>query len=177
MPTRRGLRGKTGHRTSGNDENGIVFYNQDGNEQGALIWEGRRGLHGASSNNTLSYDTADSDQLLQLNDGTDQGKHYAGLYAWDRSAEASGLVQRMRQDLAHARTDAERRAIRHKYWNLGVFGFSRFFAGYDSDDTSQVALADGHGRTRVKLYVTKGGQAQLQFLDEQGRVVDQYPRR
>ena len=169
--------GKTGHRTSGNDENGIVFYNQDGNEQGALIWDGRRGPHGASSNNTLSYDTADSDQLLQLDNGTDRGKHFAGLYAWDRSVEALGLVQRMRHDLSRARTDAERRAIRHKYWNLGAFGFSRFFAGYDSDDTSQVALADGRGRTRVKLYVTKAGQAQLQFLDAQGHVVDQYPRR
>ena len=168
--------GKTGHRTSGSDENGIVFYNQDGNEQGALIWDGRRGPHGASSNTTLSYDTADSDQLLQLDNGTDQGKHFAGLYAWDRSVEALGLVQRMRQELGHARTRAERAAIRHKYWQLGAFGFSRFFAGYDVDDTSQVALADGRGRTRVKLYVTKDGHAQLQFLDEQGRIIEAYPR-
>ena len=170
------LNGKTGHRTSGSDENGIVFYNQDGNEQGALIWDGRRGPHGASSNNTLTYDTADSDQLLQLDNGTDQGKHFAGLYAWDRSVEALGLVERMRHELAHARTAAERAAIRHRYWELGAFGFSRFFAGYDSDDTSQVALADGRGRTRVKLYVTKDGQAKLEFRDEQGHVVDAYPR-
>ena len=75
------MNGKTGHRTGGGDENGIVFYNQDGNEQGALIWDGRRGPHGASSHNTLSYNTAESDQLLQLNGGSDEGKHYAGLYA------------------------------------------------------------------------------------------------
>ena len=168
--------GKAGHRASGSDENGIVFYNQDGNEQGALMWDGRRGPHGASSNNTLSYDTADSDQLLQLDNGTDHGKHFAGLYAWDRSAEALGLVERMRQELAHARTGAERAAIRHKYWEFGAFGFSRFFAGYDSDDTSQVALADGRGRTRVKLYVTKDGHAQLLFLDDHGGVVATYPR-
>ena len=170
------MNGKTGHRTSGADENGIVFYNQDGNEQGALIWDGRRGPHGASSHNTLSYDTADSDQLLQLDNGTDHGQHYAGLYAWDRSVDALGLAQRMRRDIAHAHTDAQRRAIRHKYIALGAYGFNRFFAGYDGDDTSQVALADGRGRTRVKLYVTKDGHAQLEFLDEQGHVVDQYPK-
>jgi hypothetical protein len=169
------INGKSMHRASGSDENGIVFYNQLGNEQGALMWDGRRGPHGASSHNTLSYDTADSDQLLQLDNGTDEGKHFAGLYAWDRSVEALGLVQRMRQELSRAHTDAQRRAIRHKFWLRGAFGFSRFFAGYDSDDTSQVALADGRGRTRVKLYVTKDGQAQLQFLDEQGRAVAQYP--
>ncbi len=152
-----------------------MFYNQDGNEQGALIWDGRRGPHGATSANTLSYDTADSDQLLQLDDGTDQGKHYAGLYAWDRSPEALGLVQQWRAELSSARTDAQRRALRHKYRELGAFGFSRFFAGYDNDDTSQVALADGRGRTRVKLYVAKDGHAQLQFLDEQGHVVNAYP--
>jgi len=169
------MNGKTGHRTSGADENGIVFYNQDGNEQGALIWDGRRGPHGASSHNTLSYDTADSDQLLQLDNGSDEGKHYAGLYAWDRPFGSIDLGQRMRQELANARTAAQRRAIRQEYRGLGVYGFSRFFAGYDSDDTSQVALADGRGRTRVKLYVTKDGHAQLQFLDEQGHVVDHYP--
>ena len=170
------INGKTVHRTSGLDENGIVFYNQDGNEQGAFMWDGRRGPHGATSANTLSYDAADSDQLLQLDDGTDQGKHFAGLHAWDRSPEALGLVQQWRQELAGMRTDAQRRTLRAKYRELGAFGFDRFFAGYDSDDTSQVALADGRGRTRVKLYVTKDGHAQLQFLDEQGHVVDQYPK-
>jgi hypothetical protein len=142
----------------------------------ALIWDGRRGPHGASSHNTLSYDTADSDQLLQLDDGSDEGKHYAGLYAWDRSYGSIDLVPRIQQELTHARTAAQRRSVRQKYRKLGFFGYSRFFAGYDTDDTSQVALADGRGRTRIKLYVTKDGHAQLQFLDEQGRVVDAYPR-
>src|ERR1700676_346582 len=34
------VNGKRVKRCSGNDENGIVFYNQLGNEQGALIWDG-----------------------------------------------------------------------------------------------------------------------------------------
>jgi hypothetical protein len=169
------MNGKTGHRASGVDENGIVFYNQEGNEQGALIWDGRRGPHGSSSHNTLSYDTADSDQLLQLDNGSDDGKHFAGLYAWDRPVGSIDLGPRMRQELAHASTAAQRSAIRQKYRELGVRGFSRFFAGYDSDDTSQVTLADGRGRTRVKLYVTKDGHAQLQFLDEHGGLVATYP--
>ena len=153
-----------------------MFYNQDGNEQGALIWDGRRGPHGASSHDALSYDTADSDQLLQLDNGSDEGKHYAGLYAWDRPFGSIDLGARMRQELTRARTAEQRRTIRKKYRDLGLLGYSRFFAGYDTDDTSQVALADGRGRTRVKLYVTKDGHAQLQFLDEQGRIVEAYPR-
>jgi hypothetical protein len=170
------MNGKTRHRASGADENGIVFYNQDGNEQGALIWDGRLGPHGTSSHTTLSYDTADSDQLLQIANGSDEGKHSAGMYAWDRPFGSIDLGPRMRQELARARTATQRSAIRHKYRELGLYGFSRFFAGYDSEDTSQVTLADGRGRTRVKLYVTKDGHAQLQFLDEQGHVVEAYPR-
>jgi hypothetical protein len=168
--------GNTVHRASGLDENGIVFYNQAGDEQGALIWDGRRGPRGASSANSLTFDTADSDQLFQLQDGTDQGRHYAGMSAYDRSVEASFLIQRMRQELTVARTDTQRRAIRHRYRLRGAFGFTRFFAGYDGADTSQVALADGRGRTRARLSVTKDGQARLQFLDEQGHIVDEYPR-
>ena len=168
--------GKTVHRTTGLDENGIVFYNQDGDEQGALIWDGRRGRHGASSANSLTFDSADSDQLFQLQDGTDQGRHYAGMSAYDRSVEAHSLARHMRQELTAAHTDAQRRAIRHKYWLRGAFGFTRFFAGYDAADTSQVALADGRGRTRARLSVTKDGHARLQFLDEQGHVVDEYPK-
>jgi hypothetical protein len=169
------MNGKTGHRASGSDENGIVFYNQDGNEQGALIWDGRRGPHTASSHTTLSYDTADSDQLLQLDNGSDDGKHYAGLFAWDRPFGSIDLGSRMRQELEQARTATQRSAIRQKYRELGLYGYSRFFAGYDSDDTSQVTLADGRGRTRVKLYVTKDGHAELQFLDEHEHVIEQYP--
>lgn len=108
--------------------------------------------------------------------GSDEGKHYAGLYAWDRSYGSIDLVPRIQQEFTHARTAAQRRSVRQKYRKLGFFGYSRFFAGYDIDDTSQVALADGRGRTWIKLYVTKDGHAQLQFLDEQGRVVDAYTR-
>jgi hypothetical protein len=170
------MNGKTGHRTSGGDENGIVFYNQDGNEQGALIWDGRvRTKDGAQSVNVLSLDTADSDQLMQLYNGTNGGKHAAALVAWDLPAGSFVLRDRMRAELAKTRDPAQRSAIRRRYREQGIYGFDRFFAGYGEDDVSQVALSDGRGRVRAKLSVSKAGEAQLVFLNAAGQVVASYP--
>ena len=170
------MNGKPVHRASGLDENGIVFYNQDGNEQGALIWDGRvRTKDGAQSANSLTFDTADSDQLVQLSDSTNGGKHAAGFFASDRPAGSFGLSDRMRQELARTKDPAQRRAIRRRYREQGVYGFERFFAGYGEDDVSQVALSDGRGRVRAKLSVSKDGEARLVFLNEAGAVVASYP--
>jgi len=170
------VNGKMIHRNSGLDENGIVFYNQDGNEQGALIWDGRvRTKSGAESANSLTFDTADTDQLMQLYDSSNGGKHAAWLIASDRPAGSFVLGDRMRRELARTNDPAQRRAIRRRYREQGVYGFERFFAGYAEDDVSQVALSDGRGRVRAKLSVAKNGEARLVFLNEAGAVVASYP--
>ena len=85
--------GYTGKRSEGaNADNGIILYNQLGDEQGALIWSAARDR--SDSGNVLSFDTAQTDQLIQVRNGDEKGRHYAGIVGWDRAANESATVSR-----------------------------------------------------------------------------------
>ena len=55
-------------------------------------------------------------------------------------------------------------------------GVRRLFVGKNDDKSVAVSLADAAGRTRVNLKVDADGAAALEFLDENGKVVDRLPR-
>ena len=170
------VNGKVYKRSGGSDSNGIVFYNQQGDEQGALDWSGRKHANGTfDSANTLSYDSVNTDQLLQVDDGyDDNGKLYAFMIGWNRSRYDTPEFARVIDELQKAKTPAERSAIIAQHPNLR--SATRFLIGYDNTNTSQVMLADGKGKPRVKLFVTADGTAALQFLDENGKVTSQFPQ-
>lgn len=168
------INGKEVKRQSGNDENGIVFYNQLGNEQGALLWDGRRGgPNGDASATVLSYDSVDTDQLLQLDDFSQGGKHSAYLIGWNRPEGYFALVERFQAELGRAKTDVERAALRARY--RPVLVQQRFFFGYDNDQVAKVLLSDAKGQPRINMFVTPAGEAKLQFLDGSGKVTYELP--
>ncbi|HTU69130.1 MAG TPA: hypothetical protein VMF11_02325 [Candidatus Baltobacteraceae bacterium] len=167
------VNGKALKRSSGAD-NGLIFYNERGDEQGGLTWTGIKKADGTfASGNTLSFDTVVTDQLLQVDDGNDNGKTYAYMVGWNRPRYDSPEMMNVIQQVENAKTMAEKRAIIAQHPNLRAA--TRFLFGYDPDNTAQVMLADGAGKPRIKMFVTAGGQAELQFLDADGKVVAQYP--
>lgn len=166
--------GHRAQRVQGNNaDNGIVFFNQKGDEQGGLIWSSS--LDRASSADTLSFDTAQTDQLLQVDDGSDNGEHYAYLIGWHRAPNDAALAVRAVSELQHAHTDRQRAAILAKYRGLGWRAPQRFFLGYRPDEVSQLVLSDGQGRPRIKMFVTPAGKAELDFLDADGHVASRFP--
>jgi hypothetical protein len=168
------INGKAMQRSSG-AENGIIFYNERGDEQGGLTWSGIKHDDGTfESGNTLSYDSVKTDQLLQVNDGNDNGKLYAYMIGWNRPDLSTPEFQSVLAQLQTAQTVAEKRAIIAQHPNLA--SAVRFFFGYDPANTAQVLLADGKGHPRIKMFVTAEGQAELQFLDAAGQITAQYPQ-
>ena len=168
------INGKAVKRQSGNDENGIVFYNQLGNEQGALIWNGRIAKDGTSNSGvTLSYDSAKTDQLLQVDDVNINGHQNAYMTGWNEPDETTPEYQQLSREWQAATTLEQRRALLRKYPSQ-IF-HRRFFVGYD-DDKSRVTLHDAGGRPRINMFVTNDGQAKLQFLDADGKVIYQLPQ-
>ena len=167
--------GKVLQRSSGNNTNGILFYNQRGDEQGGLVWNGMKNPDGTFvSGNSLSYDSVVTDQLLQLNDGNENGKTYSYLIGWNRPRFDSPEFQTLIAQLQKVTSMSERQALIAQHPDLRAA--TRFLFGYDPDNTAQVMLADGQGKPRIKMFVTADGQAQLQFLDANGNVVAQYPQ-
>ncbi len=168
------INGKPGKRQGGNDENGIVFYNQLGNEQGALVWDGRVAKDGTfSSSTTLSYDSVKTDQLLQVDDGTDNGQQSAYMIGWNEPDSSTAEYAAFDREWHAATSDAQKRAVRMKYPDEAFF--QRFFFGYD-ESQSRVTLRDAKGKPRINMFVTNDGQAKLQFLDADGRVTYQLPQ-
>jgi hypothetical protein len=166
--------GYTGHRAQGNNaDNGIIFFNQKGDEQGGLIWSASPNR--SESSNVLSFDTANTDQLLQVQDGDDQGHHYADIVGWDRATGEDELIAPLLRKLDNAKTPAQRMAIRQRMRSMAKAP-TRFFLGYDTSDVAQLVLADKSARPRVKLFVSPGGQAKLQFLDASGHVTYELPK-
>ncbi len=99
------IRGYVGHRAQGNNaDNGIIFFNQKGDEQGGLIWSASSDRK--SSGDTLSFDTANTDQLLHVEDGDENGHHYADVVGWDRAANEAELLAPLLQEADNAKTDA-----------------------------------------------------------------------
>ena len=165
--------GKVWKRMGGADSNGIVFYNQQGDEQGALDWSGRIAADGTfQSANTLSYDSVVTDQMLQVDDGNDNGKTFAFMVGWNRPNMHTPEFQRILGQLQSASPE-QRKAIAAQHPGIG--GVERFYFGYGPENTSQVMLSDGQGKPRIKMYVTASGEAKLQFLDADGKVTAELP--
>lgn len=162
----------------GGGGNEIIFYNQLGNEQGGLMWDGQLNRDGSfHSGNTLSYDSVTTDQLLQVDDGNDNGKLYSYMIGWNRPNVLTGEGKDIFNQIVSAKTDAERKAIMAAHPKFLQLFVTRYLFGYDKSNTAQVMLADGHGKPRIKMFVTPEGEAKLQFLDASGKVTAEYPNK
>ncbi len=171
---------------SGGGGNEIIFYNRLGNEQGGLLWTGQRGgrdggqrgAGAASSTNVLSFDTVNTDQLLQVDDGDDHGRFFSYITGWNRADFNRPRYLRLFQRLAAAKTPAARRAVlRSPAGQAYLRGTARrYLVGYNRRNTAMVMLADAQGRPRIKMFVTPAGKAELEFLSAMGAVVARYPK-
>jgi len=122
---------------------GMLFYNDEGSENGGLIFGGRRNAAGqiVDSGGSLSFDKYEAKQIVQLA-GVDDGE--------DRF---SGL----------AVSDSPKAGESHQ----------RVWVGRDESGAASVVLKDAAGRKRLALEVLADGTARLTFFDQSGKVVNQ----
>lgn len=156
---------------------GMIFFNEQGDEVGGLIYNGIKKEKGYSSLGHLSFDQWKQNQVVALQYLDNGNSRRAGLRVWDRPTDVS-LDQtldrslRLMQSSGPERDDirAEIDAARAR----GEYGKERLFVG-SQDQTAQIQLRDKQERVRVRLYVDSKDVARLEFLDEKGQVVAGYP--
>lgn len=164
------MRGKERPHPSGNRGAGLIFYNNEGSENGGLIFSGQRGPDGkASGMGHLSFDQYEQDQVIQLTQNEHDGQRMAAMIVSDRPD--SPLDFDLAERLAKMAPGAERDALMAKLRADGVGGRQRLYAGKSRDKSSAVALSDGLGRPRLMLRVAHDGAASIEFMDEKGKVV------
>ena len=122
---------------------GMLFYNDEGTENGGLVFGGRRNANGevVDAGVALSFDRyGASSQFVQLAGVQDSKNHLVGL------------------TLSETQPTGNRR---------------RLFVGHDKEGAASVSLMDRDGRKRIVLQVTPDGTSSISFLDADGTVVNQ----
>ena len=156
---------------------GMIFFNEQGDEVGGLIYNGIKKDSGYSALGHLSFDQWKQNQVVALQYLDNGTSRRAGLRVWDRPTEITFDKQLDRSLRMTQSTGTEREAIRKEIEAArarGEFGNERLFVG-SQDQTAQIQVRDKLGRLRVRLYVDANDVARLEFLDETGKVMARYP--
>jgi hypothetical protein len=121
---------------------GMLFYNNEGTENGGLVFGGHKDDKGQiiDSGGSLSFDSyGHSQQVIQVAGVDDAHDKFSGL-------AVSGFA------------------------NTGVSS-RRVWVGRDASGSASVALMDAQGKKRIVMQVRENGDASLLFLDDQGKVI------
>jgi len=150
------------------DVAGMIFLDDEGTENGGLIFLGKKVAGKVTSGGHLSFDQYDQDQVINLEHTEEGGTRWGGLTVADYPDTPIDydLPQRLSK-----MSPAEREATIAKLRDSGAFGQPRLFVGKSKDRDAVVALRDGAGKVRLRMRVTTAGVATIEFLDAAGKVV------
>ncbi|WP_129794544.1 hypothetical protein [Sphingosinicella sp. CPCC 101087] len=154
---------------SGRRTAGMLFFNEEGTENGGLTFRGQRMPDGnVSSNLHLSFDQYEQDQVITFSQDENGGRRFAGMMVRDVPDEPVDfdLFQRLNQ-----MPEAERAAEIRRLRAAGVGGRDRVLIGKTPDRQSAILLSDALGRPRIRMRVAADGASAIEFLDENGAVV------
>jgi hypothetical protein len=147
------------------NEAGIIFMNDEGTENGGLIFGGSRKAGKVSGGGHLSFDQYEQDQVISLDQGEDDGVRHATLTFNDMPDTPIPWNLLERYQTAAAQAELK------KLQESGGLGVQRVVLGKTVERNSVLELKDAKGRPRLVLKVVPDGGATIEFLDESGKVV------
>jgi hypothetical protein len=157
------------------DATGMLFNDEEGTENGGLIFGGQKDKGGVTHSwGHLSFDEYQRDQTLVLestSDGDSRTTYYLvndDSTLWAITPEVSAEFQRVKAMPPGPERTAANKALEMKYpggiVNRGYFGRAK-------DKSVRLSLKDQQGRERLVARVDADGTPVLQFLDAHGTVV------
>jgi hypothetical protein len=155
---------------SGRRGAGMLFFNDEGTENGGLTFSGQRTPEGnVSGGGHLSFDQYEQDQVIQLTQNEYNGRRWAGMVVSDRPD--SPLDFDLARRISEMPEGPERTAAIQRVQADGTFGRQRVWVGKTRDRESAVLLSDAMGRPRIRMRVAPDGASAIDFLDENGQVL------
>jgi hypothetical protein len=151
---------------------GMLFFNDEGTENGGLIFGGMKDKEGkVQSWGHLSFDRYMGDQELVLNYDEADGQKQAGVSFVDQPDVP------MDQVTAALQLPPDRRKTKlGELFSGKNKSETRVYLGKTTDRSAVLELKDAEGRDRIRMIVSADGKPFLQFLDELGKVIVQYPK-
>ena len=150
---------------------GLLFFNDKGDEAGGLTVTGRDVSGRKVANAGIMFDQLDQDQTIGFDYSENNGRRTAGFKVWDRPDSPLSIVVDQLNAANAIKDPAERDAAIAKVRSSAPKAAQRVFVGKTGERVASVMLADDQGRSRLALTVTPDGNASIEFLDEQGKVV------
>jgi len=165
---------------AGGTRPGIIFFNDEGTENGGLTFTGQRqpdGTYRASSG--FSFDQFNQDQVLYFQYNDNNGRRNMGftiadridLDIYDLVAERDSIIR------VHPEGPARNAALRK--WaeprNGVQMAAQRIYLGRDVTKAATLNLHDRDGKPRIRLTVDSLGTPSLEFLDATGAVTSRLP--
>lgn len=154
---------------------GMLFFNQVGDEMGGLVF----GENGENSHwGGFTFDKFGGDQTMGFRYlESNNGSYSSGLQMWQQP-KISGTVMHEKIDSVRNITDKEQRrlawqALKEK----GELTTDRLFLGKNRDDYTVLVMQDITGKPRIQMYVTPDGESKLEFLDDEGEVIQSFPEK
>ena len=158
---------------------GIIFFNDQGDEVGGLLYNGLQKDSSYSAVEHFSFDQWKQNQVIALQ-YLDNGKsRRAGLRVYDRPTNVSldeifdrfkARNEVLKNSVAYDSITKEIKASSLR----GDNGVERMFIG-SQDEVAQIQLKDKQGKIKIKMYVDKTGEAKIIFYDENGKITKSFP--
>jgi hypothetical protein len=165
---------------TGGNRPGLIFYNDEGTENGGLVFMGGKDIHGRyQATGHLSFDQYNQNQVLYLTYADDNGAQNTGLHIDDWQTNPPFWQWRMEYKKAQQLPEspdkeATLKALMEPKGGQKAFA-QRIFVGKDENKTAMVTLADRTGKPRLQLLVDSNGTASLNFLDQNGKITYSLP--
>jgi len=153
---------------------GLIWFNDEGTENGGMTFTGSRGADGKYRASThMSFDQYNQDQVLNLDYADENGQRVTGFTINDRAnVDIFDMVKEQKEIMQIADTAARRAALQK--WaaprNGVPLNVRRAFFGKDPAKNASVVLSDANGKPRLRILVDSLGGARIEFLDEAGKV-------
>ncbi len=162
---------------SGRKSAGLLFFNEEGTEDGGLSYGISKDAagHVTGSDGHLSFDQYMQDQIFTIDAGRDGDRKFSLLRMDDRgdypiteALEALARISKLPEN--------QREAELKKFLETHPGDHPRVILGRARDGGSILQLKDTEGRDRLVLRVAPDGTPKLQFLDATGKVVSELPQ-
>ena len=166
---------------AGGTRPGIIFFNDEGTENGGLTFSGARQPDGTyRANSGFSFDQFNQDQVLYMQYNDNNGRRNMGLTIADRvDADIYDLVME-RDSIVKAHPAGAARDAALTKWAQPRNGVpmvaQRVYVGRDVSKAAVINLSDRDGKARIRLMVDSLGTPSLEFLDATGNVTSRLPQ-
>ncbi|HTK54315.1 MAG TPA: hypothetical protein VL308_20625 [Gemmatimonadaceae bacterium] len=166
----------------GGSRPGIIFFNDEGTENGGLTFEGKRQPDGTfRAQSGFSFDQFNQDQVLYFQYNDNNGRRNMGLTIADRAdVDIYDLVAE-RDSITKAIPEGPARTAALQKWaqprNGVPLAAPRVYVGRDASKAAVLNLSDRNGKPRLRLTVDSLGTPSLEFLDATGNVTSRLPEK